>query len=239
MPSKITIILLSGSASCGKSTVGEMLVSRAGFVPLMFAKPIKVMWEELQKLFPMLHEGTPLVTAADLESESVKMQRISNADPRTNRFVMQRLGDVCKTAFGREDVFSQNVVHQITELVSRAFEDDQEELRILVTDNRFPDEYKTITESLFFLRCSIERWMIVPAKDDATAPSLKDASTATHPSETMMTEMKADRTIVNAKDGLDKLWEQVEKTLAETLAAADMKEVGEEEDKLGVEETKE
>lgn len=144
----------------------------------------------------------------------------SEDDDRTNRFVLQRLGDVCKTAFDEEGVFSLRVVRYIQARVTAALADGTEELRFLITDNRFPAELAAIrraVESMEGVTSSVvHRWLITSV-DDRSAPSLKDTATASHSSEVLMKEMQADATLVNNMTGLGDLWSKVQVALNITV----------------------
>jgi hypothetical protein len=180
------IIGLSGYAQTGKDTVAEHLTKHYGYKRVAFADPIR---QALYKLDPKIRidemVGASLANAVDhMGWEEVK--RLSS----DARELLQRLG----TEVGRE-MFGQDFwVDQAFRGVSR-FND------IVITDVRFPNEYRAIK-----------------ARDGIIIRIIKPGTAAVnyHASETALDNHSFDGTIVNDGSRED-LYKKIDEIIKEYL----------------------
>lgn len=123
------IIGLSGYAQVGKDTVANYLVENYGYRRVAFADPIR---EALYRLNPKIDiadmRGVYLASAVDgLGWENIKV------DSQDARLLLQRMGtEVGRQLFG-EDFWVDRALHGVSKFD-----------KVVLTDVRFPNEYRAI-----------------------------------------------------------------------------------------------
>lgn len=168
------LIGLTGYAQSGKDTVAEYLVENYGYRRVAFADPLR---EALYRL-------DPKVTIADMVGVSLKVAvdglgwENVKVDSAEVRGMLQRMG----TEVGRE-MFGQNF------WVNLAMNGVSKFDKVVFTDVRFPNEYKSIKEREGIV------WRV---------ERLGVGAVNGHASETAMDDIRVDETILNnsTKDDL-------------------------------------
>jgi len=161
------LIGLTGYAQSGKDTVADFLVNNYGYRRVAFADQLR---EALYRLNPKIDiadmVGVPLATAVDgLGWENVKV------DSQDARQLLQRMG----TEVGRQ-MFGENF------WVDRAMSGISKFDKVVFTDVRFPNEYRSIKSREGAV------WRISRSGVGAVN---------SHASETAMDSISADRDVAN------------------------------------------
>lgn len=114
---KKSIIALCGPATCGKSTLAELLIEHHGYIRLSFAAPIKEMLRAVLRC-----QGAPPYTINQMLFGSLKEEPSVYLSNQTPRRAMQTLGTEWRDLMDKN--FWTNIWLRSTEFVSKIIVDD-------------------------------------------------------------------------------------------------------------------